>query len=298
MGFWIFFLKSIVFPKDSKTQSQYFFEVNKGESATSIAQNLQKKGFISFWPAFLGYAVLERQARNFQKGIYYLSPSWKVSQISKIIYEGRVSEHKITIPEGYSTWQIAELLEKKKIVSFAEFLKEAKEKEGFLFPDTYRLSVETSAKLILKEMQDNFERKTKELNLTKEQMIIASIVEREVKFDQDRAKVAGVYYNRLRKNMYLEADPTVQYARGSWEPITTEDYRTVGLPYNTYKNKGLPPGPICNPGLKSLTAAKNPESSDFIYFFHLKDGTTVYSKTLEEHEQKKEENKDQISTGQ
>lgn len=128
------------------------------------------------------------------------------------------------------------------------------------------------------------------MNLSRQDVIIASIVEREAKFDEDRPKIARVYLNRLELGMKLEADPTVQYAKGSWDAIKLSDYQNVNSSYNTYLHAGLPPGPICNPGLESLQAVLSPDSNDYLYFFHKTDGHAVYSKTLEEHRSKLKEN--------
>jgi len=143
-------------------------------------------------------------------------------------------------------------------------------------------------------MQSNFTERTKDYQPSKDDIILASIVEREAKNDEDRAKIAGVFINRLEKNMYLGADPTIQYAKGDWELLTSKDLK-IDSPYNTYINKGLPPTPICNPGLESIKAVKNPEKNGWYYFFHLQDGTTIFSKDAAEHDANKAKYKDQIA---
>jgi len=222
--------------------------------------------------------------------------------------------------------EIALYLESQGYVKSADFISEAKkiEKyqakysflkglskkdtlEGFLFPDTYKIKTEASASEIIDKMLENFNNKVyqvvqpdlnqKNMNL-KDVVILASIIEREVKNPQERAVVAGIYYNRLKLKMKLEADPTVQYAKDTesppssfkdfWQKISAKDYRTVISPYNTYLNTGLPPTPICNPGLISIKAALNPTTTDYLYFFTT-DGQVYYSKTAAEHEQKKAE---------
>lgn len=138
-------------------------------------------------------------------------------------------------------------------------------------------------------MRETFDQKTKKLRITPETVILASIVERESLGDEDRSQIAGVYANRIRQGIRLEADPTIQYARGSWVAITKDHYKSVISPYNTYLNDGWPPGPICSPGLKSLEAAAAPAKHDYLYFFHAK-GQTYFSKTYAEHAAKVRQN--------
>jgi UPF0755 protein len=135
---------------------------------------------------------------------------------------------------------------------------------------------------LIKLMRDNFDKRTKDLKITPETVILASIVEREAKDDAERGAIAQVYINRLAKGMKLEADPTIQYAKGNWKAVLLSEYRSVISPYNTYLNDGLPPGAICNPGLKSIEAVIDPTPHDYLYFFHAK-GETFFSKTYEEH---------------
>jgi len=200
--------------------------------------------------------------------------------------EGKVQEYLVTIPEGWRLTQIDEYLAEKKIIKAGELIKIASADEGYLFPDTYRLPLDIKPEEIRKMMIDNFNKKTSQYKIDSQTVILASIVEREAKFDEDRPKIAGLYLNRLEQNMKLEADPTVQYAKGSWDPITTADYKNVISPYNTYLFAGLPPGPICNPGLKSIEAVLYPQKDGFLYFFHKADGHAVYSATQQEHEAK------------
>ena len=200
-----------------------------------------------------------------------------------LFHEGKVIENLVRIPEGWRLTQIDAFLAEKGIIKKGELTKISSADEGYLFPDTYRFVLDVTPEEIRSMMIDNFNKKTDGLKISSQDIIIASIVEREAKFDEDRPKIAGIYLNRLAKGMKLEADPTVQYAKGSWEPITVSDYTSVQSPYNTYLHEGLPPGPICNPGLKSIEAVLHPEKSDYLYFFHQTDGHAVYSKTLEEH---------------
>lgn len=257
------------------------FIVKSGQSTQEIAQNLEKQGLISSALVFELYAKMK--AELIQVGVYKLSSSQNIKEILDILATGKASEYLITIPEGWRVTQIDEYLAKKNVINAGDLIKIASADEGYLFPDTYRFLPNTPASTIRQEMLDNFDQKTAGLNVTRDQIILASIVEREAKFDEDRAKIAGVYLNRIEKGMRLEADPTVQYAKGSWDPIKISDYHSVVSPYNTYLYNGLPPGPISNPGLKSIEAVLYPQKDGWLFFFHTSDGHAVYSSTAEEH---------------
>lgn len=267
--------------------NKVIFEVKDGQGTREIAQNLKDKGLISSKFAFITFSYYSGGFRKMQPGSYLISPSMTIAQIANKIASGDVSEYKVTIPEGYSSWQIAALMEQKKIVPALEIEKLAAENEGYLFPDTYRFSLDITALQIIEKMKENFNKKTAGLGVDNKTLILASIVERESKKDEDRPMVAEVYLNRLAKGMKLEADPTINYAKKTWDQISVSDYTKIDSPYNTYLYTGLPPTPICDPGLKSIEAVLHPAQHDYLYFFHLKDGTTVFSKTQEEHEQNK-----------
>lgn len=260
------------------------FIIQQGQSTQKIAQNLQNQSLISSALIFEIYTKM--QGKLIQIGVYKISPEQNIKEILVILSEGKTSEDIVLIPEGWRVTQIDEYLANKGIINQGELTAIASADEGYLFPDTYRFLPKSDPQEIRKTMLDNFKKKTEGMEIKREAVILASIVEREAKFDEDRPKIAGVYLNRLEKQMKLEADPTVQYAKGSWAPITTADYRSVNSPYNTYLFVGLPPGPICNPGLKSIEAVLHPDKNGYLYFFQTKDGHTVFSATLEEHEAK------------
>lgn len=259
------------------------FEIVEGEGSIEIGKKLAQKG-LTHCPSVFAIYVSYKNI-SLLPGIYYLSENMTMDEIIEPISQGKIEEYKITTIEGWRVAQIGEYLEKKNITTNDEFLKVAKDKEGYLFPDTYRIAKEATSEEIINLMLDNFHNRTEDFDVKPETVILASIVEREAKTDEDRTKIAGVYQNRLDIDMKLQADPTVQYAKGNWDPPTRADYENVESPYNTYLHKGLPPGPICNPGLASINAALSPEKHDYYYFFHLADGTTVFSKTKEEHEE-------------
>jgi UPF0755 protein len=204
----------------------------------------------------------------------------------------------ITVIEGKRREEIAKQLENAGITSAAQFLLNSAGQEGTLFPDTYRFFPNTPAKDVVDKMRANYATRL-DIVPTKDQLILASIVEREAGTDADRAVIAGVYMNRLKIGMTLDADPTVQYAKDTitasadnlpttfifWGSITKADYRSVNSAFNTYLHAGLPPGPICNPGKKSIDAAMNPAVHDF-YFFFTRGDKIFLSKTKAEHDAK------------
>ena len=240
------------------------FIVRSGQSTREIAGNLESAGIIPSANVFTLYIKLKGEL--IQVGVYKLSPGQSIKEILAILVSGKASEYLITIPEGWRLTQIDEALANKKIIKAGQLIQAASADEGYLFPDTYRFLPDAKPEDIRREMLDNFNKKTAQMKITRETIILASIVEREAKFDEDRAKIAGVYLNRLEKNIKLEADPTIQYAKGSWERISLADYK-LNSPYNTYLNPGLPPGPIANPGIKSIEAVLHPQKDGFLYFF-------------------------------
>lgn len=261
------------------------FEVKAGEGPRVIADNLANAKLINNDKAFLLYVILNRKSNSFYPGTYELPNQSTIKSIVSTLTNSEQKHITLRILEGWRIKDIAEEVAKKTNVSAQEFEAAApvEQYEGYLFPDTYYVAEDVTASGIVRLMRDNFDKRTKDLSLTAEDVIMASIVEREAKVDADRYKVAGVYTNRFKAGIALDADPTVQYAKGSWDPIVLSDYRSTISPYNTYLNKGLPPTPISNPGLAALKAAKSPAQHDYIFFFHDSKGATYYSKTLEEH---------------
>lgn len=283
--------------RNPKTKVPVSLEITKGDGVRTIAQLLQDKHVINsklpfYWLAWRGHKPL-------QSGIYLFTPNEPVKDIYTQISEGKVNEEKITFPEGWRREQIAQLLDKKKIVSYETFMAVSEGKEGTLFPDTYRIPLKTSAESIVNQMTSNYALRIKDINPTPQQLVVASLIEREAKQDADRGQVASVFYNRLAKGMKLESDVTVSYALDSdaiaqLTPATIGEYvfwkePKAGQPkaevsiYNTFKIAGLPPTPICNPGLKSIDAAIHPAKSDYLYFLADKDGVIHFAKTVQEH---------------
>ena len=275
-----------------------YFEVKKGEPSRQIAANLEKEGLVRSKYVFLVFAKSE-MGKSLQAGYYKLSPSMSTNEIIKRIQKGEIDAYSITVPEGYRVLQIAKILSEKAGIDQSKFIEAATGTEGTLFPDTYLFPVNYEPSKIVRAMREDFETRTAKYDLSPEALILASIVEREAKADDERAKIAAVYKNRADKNMLFQADPAVRYALDSqyylknktvdfqfWKGITKDDCQNLNSPFNVYKQKGFPPAPICNPGLKSIEAAVNPEKDfDSLFFFHDKNGQIHFSKTLPEHQE-------------
>lgn len=270
------------------------FVISKGDGVRKIADNLKESGLIRDPIVFFLLIKQKGIESRLQAGVFYLSPSMSAEQILKEFGTGKF-DIAITIPEGKRAEEIADILEE----NFDQFNDEWRTKlnaeEGYLFPDTYYFPRETGIEQIISTLKNNFDNKysqvTNNTDLSKEEIVIlASLIEREAKFAQDREMISSVIHNRLDIGMKLDIDATVQYAVGYYEPekrwwkkgLTYDDLE-IDSPYNTYTNPGLPPKPISNPGLASLQAAGSPAESDFIFYISDKTGTNHYAETLDEH---------------
>jgi len=304
-------------PANPDDPREVTFVVRSGETVSTVAQNLKRMGLIKD-AALFGWLVRYWGADgDIQAGVYALRPNMTMEEIMRQLQHGRIPAVKVTIPEGWRAEEIAALLETLEVVSAEEFMAAVREGrsdypflmdrppgaptslEGFLFPDTYQFPQHTTPARVLDIMLENWDRRVPpelreraaEQGLTLyEAVTLASIVEREAVVPEERPLIAGVYLNRLRNGMYLQADPTVQYAKGYdpatkrwWNPMLQEEALAVISPYNTFINPGLPPGPICNPGLASIRAVLAPTASDYLFFFSKGDGSHAFAATYEEH---------------
>lgn len=304
------------------------FVVNIGEPARFVAARLENEGFIRDAELFNLYIRVNGLARRIEAGNFMLTETMTVPEIAEALQTALFEEVLVTIPEGFRVEEIAERLAENNVIEPDIFLAAVREPrsltlfddydflsslpdgaslEGFLFPDTYRLPVlTTDTEILLAPFLDNFELKVGQEGLTggssqiggRNLITLASIVEREAVQADERPLIASVYVNRLRGvcdadvgGPYLQADPTVQYARGTvgnwwWQPQSVEEYAEVQSPYNTYLNPGLPPGPIASPGLSSIDAARDPAQTTYCFFLGTgEDGRHVFAETLAEHEQ-------------
>lgn len=266
--------------------------IDQGMGRKAIAKRLRDEGLIRSWVHFWAASLI--YSKPLQYGTYSINPRHNAWEILQTFETGKERTVILRIPEGWRREQIARALAELRFDS-TQFLALTKDKEGYLFPDTYFVETDASIASIIEKLTSNFERRVQQLQPTREQLILASIVEREAKTDTERSLIAGIYSNRLKIGMKLDADPTVQYGKETnlldqgktvdtfWRSITVSDYSGVISPYNTYLNPGLPPGPIANPGAKSIEAAINPASTNAYYFFHTADGEIVTSRTMDEH---------------
>lgn len=252
--------------------------IPKDNTVKDIALLLEKNHFILDPIGFSFIVRLKGDEKELKSGEYNLNNIHSVFALIDTLKKGvEPKEIKVTIPEGFTVKDIARrLYEKGVIKDESSFINRAEQYEGYLFPDTYMFTSNMKDSDIINKMKTRFkevlpkniEEKAKEKGLTVRQVIIlASIVEKEARFDQDRPLMASVFLNRLKIGMNLGADSTVLYDSS----------------FDTYKYKGLPPGPICNPGLKSILAVLNAPQTDYYYFITTPQGKGVFEKTLEEH---------------
>ncbi|MFN4212406.1 MAG: endolytic transglycosylase MltG [Microgenomates group bacterium] len=290
------YYKEGTLPVNKNDQSTKIFVITRGESLNTIAKKLANEGLIRNKIVF--YLAVKKLGleRKIQAGDFRLSPSMDVYQIAKTLTHGTLDIW-VTFIEGMRKEEMAQIVSNQFNIPEIEFIKLAK--EGYLFPDTYLIPKAATAGSIINILENNFHKKfDKSLqekairqNLTPDEaIIIASLVEREAKFDEDRPLVASVILNRLKLGMKLDIDATVQYALGYqpeekswWKKNLTKDDLEIDSPYNTYKNQGLPPTPIANPGLKSIKAVINAPKTDYLYYLSDKKGKIHFAKTLEEH---------------
>jgi len=290
-GFLIY--QGIYLPVDSNSEETITFSVKKGEGAKEIALNLKDQGLIRYSSFFRAYSLIYNQADKLKAGEYELSFSMNIPQIiDKLASEDRIKKI-ITIIEGWRLEDIEKYL-KEQGIDMEESL--ASDLEGYLFPDTYEILPEDGIEEIIKMMTDNFERKlTSELRQeidfsgkTIPQIIIAaSLIEKEVRTLEDKKIVSGILRKRLEAAMPLQIDATITYITGKKSAEILKEELEIDSLYNTYKYKGLPPGPICNPGLDSILAAIYPQESEYWFYLSAPTGETIFSKTLKEHNEAK-----------
>lgn len=310
----VYFYQGIFLPKDFGSQPEKFFLIEKGEGFREISSNLEEEGFIKDKFFFEVYSVFKREARSLKAGEYLLSTSMNIPEISRKFVSGEVVEEEITIIEGWNLKDIVGYLEEKEVVSPEDFLKitdsdfseeydflSDKPKnlglEGYLFPDTYSMNRGVSSEEIIKAMLDNLnlkltlDLKEEIFNQKKtifEVITMASLVEKEVKGIEDKKIVAGILWKRLEMRIPLQVDATVIYVTGKKNTRVSREETKIDSPYNTYKYRGLPLGPICNPGFESILSSVYYEDSDFLFYLSTPEGKTIFSRTLEEHNIAKE----------
>ncbi|PJC37100.1 endolytic transglycosylase MltG [Candidatus Peregrinibacteria bacterium CG_4_9_14_0_2_um_filter_53_11] len=267
-------------------------EIRAGESLTSVAETLNAQGVVRSVRAFLLKAKSAGAEGLVQPGRYQLATTMSMGEIIAEITSTEKSTVSVTIPEGFSSFDIDERLVSMGLIKAGEFSDKAQKYEGRLFPDTYFVySTNFTPESLIEKMTSTFDQKfTAEMKASlaqsgrtmEEVVTMASILEKEVRSDKDRALVAGILWKRLDSDWAIQADATSLYGK-KIRTITARDLDANETPYSTRNKLGLPPGPISNPGLNSLTATLSPESSDDWFYLSGPDGTTHYAKTNDEH---------------
>lgn len=282
-------------------------QVTEGMSFKAIASELQKDGVIRYRGYFEIIGRLQGMSRRVRAGYYGLNTRMRLWDVLEILRKGKIIEYQVVIPEGYNMYQIGWTLSGTPLVSDPqEFMKlatnreyvrslgiEADTLEGYLFPDTYYFPKGIKVEDIPRRMvlrykavfDSTYRARGQELGLTERQVItLASIIEKEAKVPSERKLISAVYHNRLKKGMLLQADPTCVYGTKAWiTQVTREDLKRKS-PYNTYMHKGLPPGPIANPGQGAILAALYPEPVDYLFFVAQGDGSHYFSNDYGSHE--------------
>lgn len=308
--FWYFYNLNTPISSDNQARS---FAVAKGWGSTKISQELEKTGLIRNALVFQFYVWTNGISSRLLDGDYFLAPNLNIPRIAGILSHGagNTKEITLTVIEGWNNKDYAKYLSDQGIASSQDFFALIEKKadwwdnydflvvkpknldlEGYLFPDTYRVYRDATTQDIVQKMLNNFGNKLtpalrqeiirqgKSIN---DIVTLASILEKEVSTDSDRKLVADVFYKRLEKGMPLQADSTVNYASGKSVTQSSAADLKIDSPYNTYKYKGLPPGPICNPSLSAILAAIYPTANPYWYFLTTPDGKVIYSKTHDEH---------------
>jgi UPF0755 protein len=287
-----------------KAGSDQVFVIKEKQPLREVAEELETRGIIKSERLFVFWAKLTGHTKQIKAGEYALSAKMAPVEILEKLRKGIVITYAVTIPEGYTMEQIADLLESKGLARKGQFLSLARDPkilshygirgsslEGYLFPDTYQFSRGLSPLTLIDVMVKRFwhmvgplEERTREVGMKMEDVVIlASIVEKETGRPDERPEIASVFLNRLQRGMRLESDPTVIYGIEGFEGNLKKEDLARETPYNTYVIRGLTPGPIANPGLDAIKAVLYPARTDYLYFVSKNDGTHQFSRTLAEH---------------
>ncbi len=307
--------QGIYYPVDHNSNEIRKFLVKRGQDAKEIADSLERAGLIRYSFAFRTYVSITKQSNNLKAGEYELSSSMTVPDIVNKIASGAMVKKSVTIIEGWTIKDIGDYFEKKELAIFEQLLDlDNKEEddyfkkdfaflsdkpsglglEGYLFPDTYEFSPEDGLEDIVRMMFANFgsklnsELKADILSQRKtifEIITIASLIEKEVRTIEDKKIISGIIKNRLEVDMPLQIDATITYVTGRNSTKILKEELELDSLYNTYKYKGLPLGPICNPGMDSIKAAIYPTENDYLFYLSTPEGETIFSKTLKEHKE-------------
>jgi UPF0755 protein len=302
---WFFFIPPLGIPP---TKTVY---IKKGMHLRQVAGLLQEEGIIRNKYFFILITTLLREKTSIKAGEYEFDSRMMPLEVLDTVVKGQVKRHLVTIPEGFTLSQIAQLMEDQKIVDGSEFLQKASSPtlitslglpftevgpqttiEGYLFPETYHLYREMEPEEVIKTMVHQFKKvfgpeltdRASHLGMSeREAVILASIIEKETALPEEKPLVSAVFHNRLARKMPFQSDPTVIYGIKNFNGNLTRNDLQNPTPYNTYLRTGLPPSPICNPGKESLLAALHPAPVPYLYFVSKNDGSHYFSSDLEDH---------------
>ncbi len=290
-------------------ESAQEFKVEQGQGLIEITANLKEAGLIKSKFAFEFHALATGKQGELKAGLYRLNSRMNIPVILDTFVAGQTAQTKVIIIEGWNLRDISGELSRQGIAGSQEFLRicdkdfsgeydflrdkpAGQNLEGYIFPDTYLIDNDAKAESLVSKALSNFDEKLtsglrtkiKEQGKTIFEIInMASLLEREVKIYEDKQLVAGILWKRLKQGWPLQVDAAVAYGLGKSGTKLSKDDLKIDNPYNTYKYRGLPPGPICNPGLDSIKAAVYPKPSLYWFYLSTPDGQTIFSKTLDEH---------------
>jgi len=309
LAFFSYFLAEMLFIYAKKPlntdKREKIIVVYRGQSFEAAAERMYETGIIDNPFKLIWFARLKGYDKKVKAGEYGLSSAMSPAEILEIMVSGKIRICKLTVPEGYSMYQIADLIASEGFTTKADFLKAARDSafahgqgidaetfEGYLFPDTYYFSKNIQSKQIISSMVKHFrsvftpewKNQTNALGFSVHEIVtLASIIEKETGETSERPLISSVFHNRLKKKMRLESDPTVIYGINNFDGNLKRIHLDTKTLYNTYKIKGLPPGPIANPGRESLEAAVFPLNTDFLFFVSKGNGTHEFTTNLKEH---------------
>ncbi|OGL44338.1 MAG: hypothetical protein A2161_04550, partial [Candidatus Schekmanbacteria bacterium RBG_13_48_7] len=305
VGFYTFKLrKDLVTSRDTKAM-EVVIDVKQGTTVDKVCEDLENAGIISDAFALKLYYRIFLSNKSIKYGEYRFSTGMTPIEIIQLLIEGNVLLHKLTVPEGLSLLEIAQILETNGISTIDEFMKivrspekisayhiDGNDMEGYLFPETYFFHKTVSTEEVVDTMVQKcrtvlslYEKPMQEQGLTERELLtLASLIEEEGKKADERPLISAVFHNRLKKKMLLQCDPTVIYAMGDrYSGRIQKKDLDIDSPYNTYKYPGLPPGPIACPGKAAINAAVYPAPVDYLYFVSKNDGTHQFSRILQDH---------------
>jgi len=311
-GFLLLFFASILywffFVPPSKTASAKMIFIKKGTPLKKVSEILEQEEIIKNRHFFILLTTVLGKKTKIKAGEYEFHTQMFPLDVLDALVKGQVKHHLVTIPEGYTLSQIAQLLEDLNLIEKKGFLQKVSSPtlinslglsqwagptlEGYLFPDTYHLFREMDPEEVIKMMVLRFKKvfksdladRTSEIGISeREAVVLASIIEKEASLSEEKPLISAVFHNRLKKKIPLQSDPTVIYGIKNFNGNLTKNHLMRPTPYNTYLMAGLPPTPICNPGKDSLLAAVHPAPVPYLYFVSKNDGSHYFSSNIEDH---------------